>query len=142
MRYTVASNCMMSRRIGFGEARKAVSRMNEAAAVERIIEMLENVKRRPGMYMGQVEPRLARAFINGFEVACQSLGIRSRGELYETILKERGWNWIPATGIETPMKKKGMSKESMVDEMLAIQIACYQRLAGQIRTPEAPETST
>jgi DNA gyrase/topoisomerase IV subunit B len=67
----------------------------DKAAIERAIEALEKVRKRPLMYLGAVTEETASLFLQGFGVACHAFGVK--GIDLAEIVRNRGWEF-GATG--------------------------------------------
>src|SRR5262249_53466026 len=100
------------------------------------IQTLERARLRPSMYFGRVDPTAPPDFLMGFSVAAQvALGMDgnvfpSQGELFF----ERGWKWR-ALGVQCviyQMRRRGMSDEAIVDELIAVEIEMLRRACERV----------
>jgi hypothetical protein len=97
--------------------------------MESLIACLESARKRPGMCFGKVDVEAALHFLTGFEVALGPLyGFDQVRELREQVGRERGWSWT-ANHPSRAMVRRGMSAESVIDELLVIEIEVVRRLA-------------
>lgn len=100
--------------------------------MQKVIEALREIQQRPGMYMAFTIDNPAINWLEGFRYA---LGLLenfhiSRGmDIYENVAAERGWHW---NGISIEMTKRELSKNQMVNEVLAIEIAVWEKLLEQL----------
>jgi len=100
-----------------------------------LIRDLERIRKRPGMYVGKVNVESVITFVGGFRCAAYSaLGVSSflgnlhLGNMEDAILNARGWKKTPIHWSQQ-MIQAGMSTEEMVDELFAVEIAVWHRIA-------------
>ena len=100
-----------------------------------IIDFLEAVRKRPQMYIGELNAKLMEYFINGFNVGCFASNIDERINFNHSISKskvliERGWG----AGVFSPLKDmtvRGIPDEAIIDELLAIEIDTWRRIINK-----------
>jgi len=94
--------------------------------IDKIIEFFKAVKTRPIMYFGKYETDAVEIFTHGFYM---SLSITNQSfpdlEIRKEASKNRGWNFN-AMGIVPHMKKKGLSDEEMVRELISVEIETWK----------------
>ena len=112
--------------------------MNRQQRISPILETLEHMRKRPGMYFSSVSQ--ADMYLRGFRSAgklCLNLPPDTRYRA--TITIERGWTWSSRDPWDE-MRKKGMDEAAIVDEMLIIEIAVWNRayanLDNEIKSDE------
>jgi hypothetical protein len=98
--------------------------MDKQSYVMKIIRLLEEVKRKPGMYIGP--PGGIEAFLSGFRGACALFGVETGyDDLYETVLIEHGWG--QNTNPKLKMHEGGLNEHAIVQELLSIEIEVWKR---------------
>ena len=97
----------------------------KAADVDRIIEYLRQVRKRPKMYLSKVDASAALNFLWGFKTACHALGYEVPLGIRERVCVEHGWQWS-AHSPELEMKKHGLADEAIVNELLEMAIDEWQ----------------
>lgn len=83
-----------------------------------LIERLELMQQRKAMLVQPVSVSAVLDFLRGFRNAYRCCGVRSDVDKAE---KQRGWK-LSALGPVPQMRKKGMSDEQIMDELIAIEI--------------------
>jgi hypothetical protein len=98
--------------------------MDEQTQVLKIIEFLELVQKKPGMYIGPLQG--IDAFLSGFGAACGLFGLeRGYDDLSQTVLVEHGWGQTTSPMLE--MQRAGLDEHAAVRELLAIEIEVWKR---------------
>lgn len=112
----------------FRRARAVKTILVNNAQIANIVELLEAIRHRPGMYFGNVELARVEGFLFGFEMACPTLGHSFPHGLKWKIVEERRWQW-PARGLSLSgfLEERGLSDAQIVDELLAVEIECWKR---------------
>ena len=103
----------------------------ESAATSRIakiIEMLEHVRRRPGMYTGGTSTARIGSFMSGFDMACGLFDLSIPWEIRDQARKQRGWQPTNEGWPITEMRERGMTDEAIADEGLALDILEWKLL--------------
>lgn len=105
-------------------------------AGEPIIEFLESVRKRPQMYIEELDAQLMECFINGFIVGCFASSKDERFNILHSLAKSealahRGWN-IGAHSLGKKMAESGMLDEAIIDELLAIEIDTWRRVPSKL----------
>ena len=67
------------------------------AGITKIIAQLEEIRRRPLMWLGKIEVlageiSATEPFLNGFNSACAGLGYKVSPDIREEVTRELGWN--------------------------------------------------
>ena len=93
---------------------------------DKFIEFFEEVLARPLMYFGKNDADAVIIFTHGLYT---SLYITNHSfpseEIYREVSKNRGWHFN-ALGIIPDMKKKGLSDEEMVKELISVEIEAWK----------------
>lgn len=98
----------------------------------RVIQHLEAVQRRPAMYVGCNDVERMVHFLNGFRVALAALlGLELQYAVRRQIEESRGWSH-DAMHVYHRMVEQGMSPEQVIDELVAIEIDVWRRLAEEL----------
>ena len=94
--------------------------------IDKFIKFFEAILARPLMYFGKYDIDAVNHFTDGFYM---SLGITSQPSPNLDIRKEAsknlGWHFN-ALGIIPDMKKKGLSDEEMVKELILVEIETWK----------------
>jgi hypothetical protein len=106
--------------------------MMNKEAITKAIETLQHVRVRPMMFMGAVTAEYAMVFLYGFWAACRAFGCLRELEVdfMREAANQRGWEYT-ALGSLPDMRKKGLTQEQMVDELLLIDITVLQMMADR-----------
>lgn len=96
--------------------------------VSHLITLLDSMRKRPGMYFGEVAIEPAIHFLNGWHLALSvwlGEGIAGR----RAVEVERGW---PVSGHHPShhMLERGLTPAEVIDELLDIEIETLRRIAG------------
>ena len=89
---------------------------------------LEAIRKRPRMYIGEVDAALMDAFLTGFDRAYWILGYVISNSFHQQIIETRGWEYS-ALGIMRQMRQKNWSESEIVEELLVIEIETWKRMA-------------
>ena len=108
---------------------------NERASVEALVNLLEAVRKRPGLYIGPRDDGAIwslNTFLAGVNATSKLFGVswdRFDRDIRRDVLAERGWQLDSQgpNGIWHAMFDQGMSMEAVIDELLVIEIAVLQR---------------
>ena len=99
---------------------------DQRTTLDRVIEIVESIRARRRMYFMPVDVPSAENFLGGFRVACFACGLEMPLQVRERVTIERGWPWYAARPI-AEMRAKGLDEPAIVDELLAIEVAAWQR---------------
>lgn len=92
---------------------------------EKLIELLEHIRLRPGMYTGMgYEPEKIDLLLLGIRLGQMVLGFNT--SIYGEVVHNRGWEYKPV-GLVVEMRKTGYSDEAIVNELIDIEIEVYKR---------------
>jgi hypothetical protein len=98
--------------------------------IAAVIALLESVRPVPHMYMVRHDPDLAVAFLRGVVITAERLlGICTDGELRCRVWEAHGWE-RGARGPVPQMQRAGLTDEAIVDELIAIEIEVWRRVAS------------
>ena len=89
---------------------------------------LEAIRKRPRMYIGEVDAELMSALLTGFNQSNWILGYSISNSFHQQIIETRGWEYI-ALGILRQMRQKNWSEAEIVEELLVIEIETWKRMA-------------
>ena len=103
--------------------------------LDRILELLESLSKRPQMYVHPVEVATIQSFLNGLEAGCYLAGLTISHETRGAAAASRGWKFR-ATGIVWHMKEKQLTDEQIIHELITVEVEAF-RLAA-----EGPEKGT
>jgi hypothetical protein len=103
--------------------------MNAAAPfLFRVMQILGNARKRPGMYFSPPTPETAAAWLHGIQVACEAAGIERSLALEEEACKARGLEF-DAAGPIPKLQALGLPAEKIVDELIALKIDVLATIA-------------
>lgn len=100
-----------------------------------VLELLERVAEKTGMYVQPVEVGTVQSYLNGLQAGCSLSGLVVSRELYKQAAASRGWT-VRAEGVVWQMRANNMDDASLIQELISIQAEAF-RLAGaiQVRPP-------
>ncbi len=96
--------------------------------LRNIVGQLELVRGRKMMFIGSSSSLAMSAYLSGYHSAAQALGVLLPYENWQSAKEERGWLRSAEVWPVSEMRERGMADEAMADEMLAIDIAAWQRI--------------
>ena len=95
--------------------------------ITEIIQVLEKARRRPGMFF-PLDKNGVIGFMGGIHAMKMGVfAIDVQPGITEEILRERGWEPNNALAPWPEMEDRGMSIQSMIDEVLIIEIETLRR---------------
>ena len=94
-----------------------------------IIEELEQVRGRKMMFMGSNSSSAVGTFLLGFSSVCIVFGLPMPYKVRQQATEERGWSPSAEAWSVSEMRERGLTDEAIGDEMLAIDIAAWRRMA-------------
>jgi len=97
--------------------------------LERILELLERLSRRTGMYVHPVEVATIQSYLHGLQTGCALGGLEVSREVYVEAAAARGWKFR-ATGIVWHMQAKKFTDEAVIQELIAVQAEAFRRAAA------------
>jgi len=101
---------------------------NTEQTIDRIIELLEAVRQRPQMYLGELEHERATVFLYGFQMSLRAVNEQVPGfDLLKAAYTKRGWHFNALGGVPD-MMSKGLSSEGIVHEILSAEIDAWKAL--------------
>jgi hypothetical protein len=109
---------------------------DKVVCLQRIIENLEHVKQRPGMFVGANDDvNLIDVFLSGSAVACHALGIRFDYQRYAATVHSNGYETRANVGyVYEQMREHGLSETEIVQERLRFEIETYRALLEELAT--------
>lgn len=100
--------------------------------IDRIVEYLTAVQKRPQMYFGETDPSRTELFLNGFDVALAILGEPTPGyDQLKAVYANRGFE-LNALGVVNDMTSKGLSREAIVNEIVSAHIDAWSEIKEAI----------
>ena len=107
-----------------------ITKIGTKTGLLNIIGQLENVHKRPALFIGRKDDVDGVInFLQGFLAACDSLGFRYSRDINRQVIIESDWE-TGAEGVWLQMRQKGMSEEEIVQELLRLEIKCWQKLVA------------
>jgi hypothetical protein len=101
---------------------------------ENILRVLEHMRKRPGMYFSSEVPTVV-TFFDGFKMACVILNPELDFDtLFKDVILNRGWEHS-AQAVWRQMQERGFSDEAVIDEMIAIYTAVWEKVSVQADQP-------
>ncbi len=97
--------------------------------IEGVLQLLEGMSRRPGMYVQPVEVGTVQSYLDGLEAGCHFGGLHVTREIYEAAAASRGWE-RRATGIVWHMEAKGPDTTAIIQELIAVEAEAFRRAAA------------
>jgi len=115
---------------------EAIAKIGTKTGLLNIIGELENVYKRPAMYIGKKDDVDGIVkFFQGFLGACDALGFGYSRDISRQVIVENGWE-PGAEGVWMQMRNKGMSEEDIVKEFVRLEIKKWQKLIGILLASE------
>lgn len=97
-----------------------------------LLNSLENMASRPGMYVQPVSFLTFRSYFHGLAAGLALAGIEYTWDEYFAAAQLRGWDPRGSIGIERDFSEKKLSDEEMVMELIAIETDAYRRALGRL----------
>jgi hypothetical protein len=98
-----------------------------AAALDRVVSILESARGRKPMYFSPVEPVAVEHWLAGLRTGCSLAGLEWSPEDRRPALERRGLELTAAREIEQ-LAARGLEPEAIVDELLAIEVEMWQHV--------------
>jgi hypothetical protein len=103
---------------------------DKVAQIESLVKRLEEVRQRPWFWLGRIDPELAKVFLLGIDQSMEATGFGRVQEVRWQVERDRGWDQGGARGPISHMKREGLTDEAIVDELMAIEIEVWNRIAA------------
>src|SRR5438105_562216 len=100
-----------------------------AAALVRLLAILESARMRKAMYFAPVEPRTVIDWLSGLRTGCSLAGLEWSTEHRRQALERRGLE-LTAAWEDQQLAARGLGAEAIVDALLAIEIEMWQHPGG------------
>jgi hypothetical protein len=97
--------------------------------IEGVLQLLEGLSRRAGMYIQPVDIYNLQSDLYGLEAGCSLGGLTITREVYAAAASARGWKQR-ATGIVWHMQARGLSAEAIIQELIAVEAEAFRRAAA------------
>lgn len=108
---------------------KSPKRLMNVEDIEIIIRQLEDIRKRPQMYVGSLNADLIDVFLWSFNRAFLLLGYDIKPE--EDVASGRGWDTKNALGLVRQMRQKKMSEQEIINELLTIEIGNWENILSK-----------
>lgn len=92
-----------------------------------ILELLDHMKKRPGMCAGRGDYNSVKAYLYGLKSGLNFAEIEYTWEEYLEASEELGYDPRGNIGVERDFKNKGLSEEEMVSELISIEKNAYEK---------------
>jgi hypothetical protein len=97
-----------------------------ATAIEHIIGHLENLRRTPGLYIGNQITHLL-PYLHGFQAGCSIHGFQMDATIYIAVMHEHGWHPPAAMDLCTYLIEQGHDYHFVVNKAIPIEIETWRR---------------
>lgn len=99
--------------------------------IEEIIRFLNHVKQKPNMYVDKSDITSMESLIYGFNAGCHimsdAINPLKHRDIIDQVKIDRGWHFSPVS-VTVEMKKRGLSDEEIIQELLDIEIETWRRM--------------
>ncbi len=99
--------------------------------INKIIEVLESVRKHTPMYIGRVDVSLTIAWLYGFQTGLLIDAPDNLTDLRDKVLLKRKWK-VTNVSASVQMRERGMTPEAIIDELIVIEIEVWKRVAKQL----------
>ena len=96
--------------------------------LERIIQLLESLAKRPQFYVAPVEIATIQSYLQGLRGGCMIAGLLVTNEIVADAATSRGWRFC-SIGYIWHLKEKNLTDEQIIQEMIAVEIEAYRMAA-------------
>ena len=97
--------------------------------LDRVLELLDNLSKRPQMYVHPVDIATIQSFLHGLEAGCSLAGLTIAHEVRGIAAESRGWKYR-ATGIVWHMKEKKLADGQIIQELIAVEAEVFRLAAA------------
>lgn len=87
------------------------------------------------MYFSPINGKTVSDTLGGFILGCFACGVENPHLIRNKVTEERGWE-LNALGLENQFREHGLGELQIVDELLAIEIETWRRVAANELTLE------
>ena len=99
---------------------------------DKVLALLDHMRRRTGMYVQPVEIATVQSFLHGLQKGCAFGGLKVTQEVYEAVAAARGWKWR-AAGIIWHIKAKKLDDAAIIQELITVQMEAFrQATSGKV----------
>ena len=111
--------------------------------IPALIAKLENVMRRPQIYIGKIESKSLEHYLQGFRDVAHLFAYMKYWEKYLRIVEEVAYDrgWPGSLDFVKEIRTRGLSEKEIIEEMLAVEIESWKRLATLISGIESDSIS-
>jgi hypothetical protein len=92
----------------------------------RLVEILENARRRKEMYFSPVGPVAFTHWLAGLRTGLSITGVEWPWKYHAIAVEKRGLTYRPAAWETEELERRGLTPEGVVDELLAIEIEAWR----------------
>jgi hypothetical protein len=100
-----------------------------------LLDALDSLAKRPEMYVHPVSFATVQSYLHGLGHGCGYAGIEYSPDDYHAAAEARGWDPRGSVGIVRDFRRKGLSDEEMVHELIAVETDAYARAFARARPP-------
>lgn len=104
----------------------------QRATLDRLIAILRSARDRKRMYFMPVGPVAATHWIHGLRIGCTFVGLQWSPEHRRPAVEKRGIPYFVAMSETKELKRRGLSPEAIVDELLSIEIEMWESHREQL----------
>jgi predicted nucleotidyltransferase len=102
--------------------------------VRTMVNTLEHIGKRPGMYIGSNDPQLLQVLLDGIQAGASLFGLYQSSDsnyhsVYEQVMKARGWS-RNSRPLYMHLRDHGLSDDAIIQEMIAVKIEVLKRSYG------------
>jgi hypothetical protein len=98
-----------------------------------VIELLESLRKRPSMYVGEASYIGVRGFLHGLQTGLSVSQLEYTWEEYFEAAQYLGYDSRGNIGIERDFIKKGFSEAEKIQALASVEIAAYTKALARIR---------
>jgi hypothetical protein len=111
--------------------------------IPALIAKLENVMRRPQIYIGKIESKSLEHYLQGFRDAAHLFAYMKYWEKYLRIVEKVAYDrgWPGSLDFVKEIRTRGLSEKEIIEEMLAVEIESWKRLDTLISGNESDSIS-
>jgi hypothetical protein len=111
--------------------------------IPSLIEKLEYVMRRPHIYINKIESEFMEHYLREFRDVAHLFAEMRYWEKYLRIVEEVAYDrgWPGSLDFVKEIRTRGLSEKEIIEEMLAVEIESWKRLAALISGNEPNSTS-
>jgi hypothetical protein len=111
--------------------------------IPSLIDALDHMRHRPDMHIGKIESKSMEHYVRGFRQGAHTCAKSKYFEKYLRIVEEVAYDrgWTMTMVFVKSIRASGLSEKEIIEEMLAVGIESWKRLAAIISGDESDSTS-